>query len=271
MDNLKRGFKAWVVDFDGTLVDSTFSLSKKVKSAILKIIDEGFVFCIASGRPYQGVVKKVCKDLSLTSPQIVSGGAEIVDPTTEERLWAEYFPKETADKLIRYFIKNSYDFSVESNGFVFTPSGVNKEREYGPGSIFKAVKYLDYSRVSKMVLMDASLMDNPEAMQEILESQYPDLHFIRSGVKRIVLDITSAKATKHLAVLELSKILDIDPAFIIGAGDGYNDYPLLSVCGYKVAMENAPNELKEIADLVVPDVANDGLAVAISKIQIHRK
>lgn len=266
MGNLGKRFKAWVVDFDGTLVDRTFSLSQRVKSAILKTVDEGFVFCIASGRPYKGIVKKVCKDLKLASPQIVSGGSKILNPKTEEILWMEYFPRKTAEKIIGSFIDNNYDFSVESDDYVFTLNGVSKEQEYGPGSIFKDVKYINYSRVSKMVLMDVGLIDDPEKMQERLGSQYPDLHFIRSGVKRIVLDITSAKATKHLAVLELSKILNIDPSFMIGVGDGYNDYPLLSVCGYKVAMVNAPQQLKDIADLIVPDVANDGLAVAINKL-----
>ena len=45
---------------------------------------------------------------------------------------------------------------------------------------------------------------------------------------------------------------------MIGLGDGYNDIPLLSVCGFKVAMENAPEELKEIADVIVPIVEQDG-------------
>ena len=68
MDKLSRRFKAWVVDFDGTLVDRNFSLSDKVKDAVQKLLKDGFVFCIASGRPYQGIVKKICNDLNLTSP-----------------------------------------------------------------------------------------------------------------------------------------------------------------------------------------------------------
>ena len=66
--------------------------------------------------------------------------------------------------------------------------------------------------------------------------------------------------------LIVSKILNIDPSLMVGVGDGYNDYPLLSVCGFKVAMENAPKELKEIADLIVPDVEHDGLVTLIDSL-----
>ena len=49
-------------------------------------------------------------------------------------------------------------------------------------------------------------------------------------------------------------------------GDGYNDIPLISVCGFKVAMANAPIELKEMADLIVPDVEHEGLVTLIDTI-----
>ena len=58
-------------------------------------------------------------------------------------------------------------------------------------------------------------------------------------------------------------MLDIDPSQIIAAGDSFNDLPLLAACGAGIAMGDAPEELKAIADYVAPRVDEDGLAVAL--------
>jgi hydroxymethylpyrimidine pyrophosphatase-like HAD family hydrolase len=52
---------------------------------------------------------------------------------------------------------------------------------------------------------------------------------------------------------------------MIGVGDGYNDFPLLEACGLKVAMGNALEDLKGIADYIAPSVDEDGVANVIEK------
>lgn len=82
---------------------------------------------------------------------------------------------------------------------------------------------------------------------------------------KIDLVITHAAATKQHAILEVAKLLKIETHDIIGVGDGYNDFPLLMACGLKVAMGNAVDELKAIADYVAPSVEEDGVADVIEK------
>lgn len=253
-----KKYKVLVTDFDKTLADTNFEISHKVKEAIKKILEKGYIVSIASGRPFKGLIEKACKDLNLTSPQIVSGGAQIIDPKDGTSLWVQYFPKKSAEKLIKYFIQNKYDFSVESQGAVFSNLSEDELKGYGPDIEFKELEKLDFSKVLKMVLLNVALKGDPEEMEDEFNKRYPELNFIRSGFNKVVLDITSEKATKHLAVLELSKLLNIDPHLMVGIGDGYNDYPLLTVCGFKVAMASAPSELKESADLIVPSVDEDG-------------
>ncbi|PIR59406.1 MAG: hypothetical protein COU69_00200 [Candidatus Pacebacteria bacterium CG10_big_fil_rev_8_21_14_0_10_56_10] len=74
------------------------------------------------------------------------------------------------------------------------------------------------------------------------------------------------KGTKHLAALRLAQLLGLEPDQIVGIGDNHNDYPLLTACGYKVAMGNAPDELKEISDWVAPPYWEDGVAEAIGRL-----
>jgi len=66
-------------------------------------------------------------------------------------------------------------------------------------------------------------------------------------------------------IFKVAKILGIDTHEIIGIGDGYNDFPLLMACGLKVAMGNAVEDLKAIADYIAPTVSQDGVADVINK------
>jgi len=84
------------------------------------------------------------------------------------------------------------------------------------------------------------------------------------------IDVTHAEATKMHGILEVAKLLNIDTKEIIGVGDGYNDFPLLMACGLKVAMGNAVDDLKAIADYVAPTVDEDGLADVIEKYVLRK-
>jgi hydroxymethylpyrimidine pyrophosphatase-like HAD family hydrolase len=83
--------------------------------------------------------------------------------------------------------------------------------------------------------------------------------------------VSHAKGTKLHGVLDVSKILDIKTEDIIGIGDGDNDFPLLMACGFRVAMGNAVDGLKDIADYVAPSVFDDGLVDVIERFVIKEK
>ena len=52
---------------------------------------------------------------------------------------------------------------------------------------------------------------------------------------------------------------------IMAIGDGANDISLLSSVGLAIAMGNAPDEVKAVADYVTLDVDHSGVAAAINK------
>ncbi len=191
-------YKLWIVDFDGTLVDSSFNYSSAVKNSIKLLLERDCDFCIATGRPYSGLIKKTCRELRLTSPQIISGGSGIIDPNTEALLWKKLISPSTVQKLLELLEKKSYTFTAESDKNVFSQRA-KTFREYGPGIEFKDIRNLDMENVFKIVITSTE-SDNILKVGAKLSRDFPDLHIVRSGISRIVLDITSKKGTKHLAV-----------------------------------------------------------------------
>ena len=70
---------------------------------------------------------------------------------------------------------------------------------------------------------------------------------------------------KGKALLKLGEMLGISREEIMACGDGMNDYEMLKTVGFAVAMKNACEEIKEIADYVTDSNDEDGVAKAIEK------
>lgn len=68
------------------------------------------------------------------------------------------------------------------------------------------------------------------------------------------------KAQKMRAVKEIAAHYQITPEEIVAFGDDYNDMEMLQGCGIGVAMENAIDDVKRLADEVCADNDADGVA-----------
>ena len=83
-------------------------------------------------------------------------------------------------------------------------------------------------------------------------------------------DFTMAGVNKATAARRLARLAGVDASQIIAAGDSYNDLPLFEASGLCIAMADAPDELKDLADYTAPTVDEDGLAVAIEEFVMPR-
>ena len=77
------------------------------------------------------------------------------------------------------------------------------------------------------------------------------------------LEITHIMADKWIALKGVADRLGIPAEEIMALGDGDNDRPMLRGAGYSVAMGNAPDFVKETADICTTDNDHDGAAAAI--------
>lgn len=247
-----KNYDLVVADFDGTIVDKSLQLSQEATNFIEYILQNNLHFSVASGRPFFGVIEKACRELGLNDYQIVAAGSIIVDPKSAKSVWIQQFNPELAKELISKLLEFKTNFAVETYHSAYTENAHEVE-QYGPGIQMKNLNDLNYAEVNKIVILPIGtpkeVMNDVHAM---VESYKDRLHSINSNSPvGPAYDLTPPSASKHFAILELIKLLNINQARTIGIGDGYNDYPLLSACSYKVAIEGAPKELVEIADLII--------------------
>ena len=81
---------------------------------------------------------------------------------------------------------------------------------------------------------------------------------------------TKKNATKENAILHMCKECGISTDEIIAFGDDYADIGMLKLCGVGVAMGNAIDEVKAVADQVIGDNDNDGIGGYLQNFVLER-
>ena len=117
------------------------------------------------------------------------------------------------------------------------------------------------------------MVENPEHLQTVesklkqqLEGQ---LSVMRS--KPFFLEFTEAGVTKGTSLNQLIQKLGIKREEVIAMGDSYNDQAMIEFAGLGVAMGNAPDDIKEIANYVTDTNMNDGVAKVVEKFVLKRE
>ncbi len=248
---MKKKYKALIVDVDGTLLINKRDgmPSKKVTEAMdkaSKLLHVG----LATSRCIPNV-SHVIDYLRLSGPSILQGGAYIFDAEKKTTI-SEYILQEKQLKALWRIIK---DIAIP---FVYC----DNKTKHAP--------FITGEHSSEKVFMVFSQGVDPKITNELTLqlSQIPGVavHTTPSWTKgKNDILVTHSLATKQHGILEVAKILGIETHEIIGIGDGGNDFPLLMACGLKVAMGNAVDDLKAIADYIAPSVENDGVADVIER------
>lgn len=242
-------YKALICDVDGTLMLNKIDglPSKRVAKAIRqaqKLVHVG----IASARPLIHS-HKLFDHLKLTGPSILMGGALIVDANSRKVLHEKYINKENFKKVCAILKRLNLPFLVNE---------LNRQVLFSPGYKFNRILDIYVPKLKP------SVVDNVEKNFSHLTSLA--VHKATDwGENMFAVGIRNSKANKKLAVFKIAKLLNIKTEEIIGVGDGHNDLSLLIACGFKIAMGNAINEIKSIADYIAPSVEEDGVAHIIEK------
>jgi len=246
-------YKAIISDIDGTLAPLTMhtEVSDTVKKAIRSLVAKNIVFCLATGKPFS-MVEHLIDDLAISAPIITDNGAAIFHSTTRKVLWKSELDPAMYDGIIA--MTHTYGKNIRcSDGY----------------SGFDVVDKIPANRtLTKFMLRDFSFSEADLFVQKVKEMHHDlSVHKTSShkGVDFMDIYITNGEATKNNAVKKVAQILGIKTDEIIGIGDHYNDISLLEACGLKVAMGNAVDELKNLADYIAPSVDNDGVADVIYK------
>ncbi|MCF0146022.1 MAG: HAD family phosphatase [Eubacterium sp.] len=251
--------KIFFSDMDFTLLTTDKNISPKTYAALREFVDAGNSFVMSTGRALSSALK-LRDRLGLNFPHSymsIFNGAMIYDNDAEKPILEIHVPMEVVRDLIaiadeegihiqtyqgRYFVVRKYSPEVEyyMNGTVM-PVIINP-------NIMEELQ----NEPCKMLMINLENRKRLEEVQHRLERRFGDeLDFVFSH--DYYLDIFPKTAGKGNAVRHLCRMLDVPIENTLAAGDEENDITMLQAAGLGIAMKNAVDNVKAVADVIADD------------------
>lgn len=274
---MKRNFDLLAVDIDGTLVDHTMVISKKVKGALKDAKAAGVKIVLCTGRPFPGA-KHYIEELGLNQPGdyiINYHGATVQKTDTNDMLIHHEITQADYEALNAWAEElGIYIAAVKNDGFYTYWTTLDHHKTFEPYANQMTLKIRTYEEIiaaapfTKVTFeADANILD--QALNNIPKSLDGRYTLLRSEHNR--LEIIQKRASKGQTVKELAALLEIPIDRVMSIGDSGNDIDLVSEAGFGVAMGNAVREVKAAADTVTDPVDQDGAAKAIYQFLLSSK
>jgi len=259
-----RDIKLIATDIDGTILKCDFEFNQEVKDCIKNLTTRGIKVVLVTGRMHSAT-DYIAEELCLNTP-IVSyqGGLITLDGKI---LYERNVDPIRAKEIIKWAKENDVHLNLYMNDELYVEKDDEIVRRYtgerSAGFIVKSFDELNLSRINKMLAIDFVDEDRVTKWQEYLETKYKDMHIVKSTP--YFCEICHGEAKKSSAVNFLRDYYGLEIEEILTIGDQNNDIELLAAGGIKVAMGNATDELKSVADHITDTVNNNGFVKAVEK------
>ncbi|WP_433745088.1 Cof-type HAD-IIB family hydrolase [Falsibacillus pallidus] len=262
-------YKMIVLDLDDTLLRDDQTISERTKDALLKAQEAGVKVVLASGRPTEGMVW-VAEELNLAdygSFILSFNGSKIIDWKTKEEIYSRALSTETAHQLYDISRREDVGILTYADGAII----VEEENEFASvesrltGLPVKVVP--SFKDAVREPVVKALMLKEGERLAEVEKKLQAELDGSLSVMrsKPFFLEFTELGVTKGASLDYLIGQLGIKKEEMIAVGDSYNDQTMIEFAGLGVAMGNAPDDIKEIADYVTASNMEDGVAEVVEK------
>ena len=238
-------YKLLALDLDGTLLTDDKKITRKTKKRIRQAMKSGVHVVFATGRGIQ-TAKKYWKELGLKGSMVFVNGAEV---------WRGPGKILKRNFICSEDIKKLHQLAVDMDAWFWG---------YSVDSLVHREEWTE-EMFAKDWLKFGIRCEDPGLLKDLWNKidSWGTLEVTQSAP--VNLEISLKGVTKESGILEVCKELEIDMKEVMAAGDSMNDLSLLRAAGLGVAMGNAIDAIKEVADVVTDTNQNEGVAKAIEK------
>ena len=263
MEN-KRKYKIVASDLDGTLLNKEQTVSEENLRAIAQMNSLGVEFVPTTGRGMNEI------DLSLiNSPDIryiiASNGAVVFDKSIGKPILTRYISKDTVrltlETLRPYNVfivvheggKTYYDKHKYNPEFL-SLCGVDPYYGYIIKKYAEAIEdfesFLLSSDEMELICLFFELDEGVRSSKQIFDNCG---RLCAASPSANYLEVYSSDAGKGKTLAAFAEKLGVDIADVIAVGDSNNDFTMIEKAGLSLAVANACNALKELADQTICD------------------
>ena len=271
----RKKIRMIALDLDDTTLRTDKSMAERTEKALAGAAEQGVIVVVSTGRVLNSLPDNV-KSVPGIRFVINSNGACINDLETGETLYKNFLDPEKVGQIIDLLAQ--YDFPVEvfTGGEAYMNESDYNKIKQNP-SKYRSAEYILWSRrpvpdVLELLRLNADIIENisvnfrkPEEknrMRELL-AEIGGITVTSSVYYNI--EIGGPNTSKAEALRVLMKRFGISAEELMACGDSPNDAAMVEMAGIGVAVANAHERIRQIADYITDSNDNDGVAKAIEK------
>ena len=272
-------YKMVCIDMDGTLLNRRKKISVYNKKIIKLAHNKGIEIVVTTGRLYNSAAY-FSKILGVDSPVIAANGAIVIDQKTNEIIYEQEIPKDVCLKMLEVLIKNKISFHFNTMSTIYcsnllskigTKIYMSKQLNFENLNIkYRIIKGIEgwnkifdieEGKIAKCIAISPKKEKVIKVRREL--DNLGDVISFASGYHSI--EVNYNCVSKVNAIKALINKYNINKDELICIGDSENDISMIEYAGVGVAMGNASDDVKQIADYITDSNNRDGVAKAIEK------
>lgn len=260
--------KMIVTDIDGTILGKRLKVSENVKKCFQELIKKNIKIVLATGRMYLAT-EPLAQEIGLIDPVICYQGGYIREITQNKTILRQILIDQTTTrKIIEEIKKEKIHINLYADDKLFVEEDNEIIKNYCkdrfiPYKFVENLNELNYEGFHKILAIDNDAEKINYLIKNLTKKYGNELYITHSSPQ--FCEVSNLKANKGNAIKFLAEKWGIKKEEILACGDQNNDIEMLNCVGTKIAMGNASESLKNIADFVTDDVENDGICKAIEK------
>ena len=262
-------YKAVFIDMDGTLLKKDHTVSDNNRNVIQQLLDKGILVVPVSARPLHGILPITKHVLPENMPVVSLNGSYIYH--NNEIIYQANI--ELPDVITIHQEIQPFDVSAmyysQMEWFTTADSKmVRKEQKITDVNI--TIQPFEQTLLNWQTQNSGPnkilIAGDPDLIMDI-EPKLLALHAGKLNIYKsqpAYLELMNLQASKTKAIEFLLNKYNIYREEIIAIGDNYNDKGMIEFAGMGVAMGNAPDDIKMVANYVTDTNNNDGVAKALN-------
>ena len=277
MDNK---YKIVFIDIDGTLVNDEKVIPKENIETIKRLKKDGVEVVLASGRPYHSI-EKYSNIVGATPYIIGSNGGVVVNFEDNKILYNANIDKSLALEVLKFIKQNNLFTAITMSGNLVLEKEMYSLTKENRDELIEVDSLEDYLKNTNESIIKFSIMsDQKKDFEDAREKMVNKFNltitnvdtfvipkkYRKNGENPFIIDIMQEYVSKGEAIKRLCKYLNFNTSETIIFGDGMNDIEMFELDAYKVAMGNAANRIKEMADNITKTNNEAGVSYKLNEI-----
>lgn len=272
----ERMYKLAVLDIDETLLTPRKKVTRYTRKVIRSLRGKNIPVTLCTGRNLQ-LTQPFVEKLGIHVPFSCADGTMVYHPNGEI-LYHNNIESKDFKKIINQFKNNNAYMIIPTQEayYKWIPSKKLKQYEiYGHGTIksFFANRYANIQRIHSLEEMISKgkahqviIGGSPDSLKQWkneLQTELGVLYEVNDQVWPGYLVVHKKGNHKGKAVGKICSYLGIELHEVVAIGDEHNDVDMIKTVGCGIAMENAVDILKNVADDITLSNRKNGAAYAL--------